>query len=186
MEQMLETVDLDVEEPNELLFKVKVEGIDQAPASVRLVCESGGDMSFMFEGKATGQDDIVQFQLPILKDKLKEGTYLSKVEVLVENRYFAPVIFNINFKKAVRVVAEAVRVVPRPPVPQVKVTASPITVVKKAPQAAPPAPLASEPKTLREVSLKERYKAKNQTIDEVNPNNEDLLRELARAFVRKK
>jgi hypothetical protein len=75
---------------------------------------------------------VVQFLLPVLKDKIKEGLYQSRVEVLIENRYFAPVNFNIQFKKAVKVVAEAVQVPQRRPVPQVSVTAAPIVVKKPA------------------------------------------------------
>lgn len=53
MESLLETIDLDIEESNELLFKVKVEGADPAPVKVRLVCESG-DMAYMFNGQSVG------------------------------------------------------------------------------------------------------------------------------------
>ena len=136
MEQLLETIDLDVEQSNELLFKIKVEGVEQVPVKVRLVCETE-DLSYMFNGTPT-TDDVVQFVLPILKDKLKEGMYTARVEVLVENRYFAPIEFNINFKKPVKVVAESIQVVQRKAPTQVTVTASQI-VVKKAPP--PPVPV---------------------------------------------
>lgn len=141
MEPLLETVDLDIEEASELLFKVKVEGIEPAPAKVRLVCEVG-DVGYIFNGHPTPDEGVVQFLLPSLKDKLKEGVYLSRVEVLIENRYFAPVSFNINFKKAVTVVAEAVQVPQRRTVPQVSVTASQIIVKRPAPVAPPPPPVA--------------------------------------------
>lgn len=142
MEPFLETIDLDVEEASELLFKVKVEGIEPAPAKVRLVCEAG-EVAYMFNGHPTPEDGVVQFLLPVLKDKIREGVYSSRVEVLIENRYFAPVNFNINFKKAVKVVAEAVQVPQRRTVPQVSVTAAPIVVKKPAPPPAPaPVPVA--------------------------------------------
>lgn len=126
MDPLLEIVDLDMEENNELLFKVKIEGADPAPARVRLVCESG-DLAYMFNGRLAGQDGLIQFNLPVMKDKLKEGIYQSRVEVLVDNRYFAPVQFQINFKKAVKVVAEAVFT--RMPIqkPDVNVTAQIMT-----------------------------------------------------------
>jgi len=141
MEPLLETIDLDVEEAAELLFKVKVEGIEPAPAKVRLVCEAG-DVAYMFNGHPTSDDGVVQFLLPVLKDKIREGIYSSRVEVLIENRYFAPVNFNIHFKKAVKVVAEAVQVPQRRVAPQVSVTAAPIVVKKPAPPAPVPAPVA--------------------------------------------
>lgn len=214
MEQFLETIDLDIEEANELLFKVKVEGIDQAPAKVRLVCETG-EVDYMFQGHSTPDEGVVQFVLPNMKGKLKEGQYLSRVEVLIENRYFAPVQFNINFKQAVRVVAEAVRLPARKPAPTVTVTASPIIVAKKTAPVPAPVAEAAKPAVIQEPAkptvekkpfapripgsaskptgksrvpatstLAERY-ARKQTSPEVI-EGEELLKELARSFVRKK
>jgi hypothetical protein len=187
MESFLETIDLDIEESSELLFKVKVEGIDQAPAKVRLVCETG-DVDYMFQGHATPDEGVIQFLLPSLKGKLKEGLYLSRVEVLIENRYFAPCTFNINFKQAVKVVAEAIRVPQRRPVPQIKVTASaPVVVTKPVTKPVPvPAKSPARP-TVTVPSLRERYKAKQpEAIENVDGSGESLLRELARSFVRGK
>jgi len=112
METLIETVDLDMEESNELAFKIKGEGASNSPAKVRLVCESG-EVAYMFNGRGTSEDGVVQFILPRMKDKLGEGIYQARVEVLVENRYFSPVQFQINFKKAVKVVAESLFVVPK-------------------------------------------------------------------------
>lgn len=104
MEHLIETIDLDVEDTNELLFKVNVEGNVSGPAHVRLVCESE-DVSYMFNGHPSGEDGVVEFTIP--KMPIKEGTYNSKIEVLIENRYFVPVNFGINFKKAVKVFVES-------------------------------------------------------------------------------
>jgi hypothetical protein len=196
MEPLIETIVLDAEEQNELLFKIKVEGVDQAPAKVRLVCEDG-DVSYMFNGHPTSDEGVVQFVLPAMKGKLKEGTYLSKVEVLIENRYFAPVIFNINFKQPVTVVAEVIQTPQRKIVPQVKVTASQVAVVKKVPvvQIAESRPLVIEEqrvpvnksvptgKTLKEIF---RAKTKEEPTQVIDASNEDLIRELAQAFVKSK
>src|SRR5579863_7260067 len=139
MEPMLETIDLDIEEANELLFKVRVEGIDQAPAKVRLVMEESPELAHMFGGNPTSEEGVVQFVLPILKGRFKEGQYLSRVEVLIENRYFAPVQFNINLKQAVKVVAEAIRVPAKKELPRVSVTASaPVVVNRKSVAPQPP------------------------------------------------
>lgn len=124
VESLLETIELDIEEASELTFKVKIEGIDPAPARVRLVCETA-DMSLMFDGRPIGKD-LVRFELPSLAGRLKEGSYASRVEVLIENRYFAPVRFNLGLKKAVNVVAEAVDVTGHRQQPAVKITALPI------------------------------------------------------------
>ena len=130
MEPMLETINLDLDESNELKFKIKLEGNVNSPAKVRLVCE-GEDVSYVFKGYGTNEMDVVQFTLPKMENKIKEGTYSAKVEVLVENRYFAPLQFQINFKKSVSVVAEALRVVPKVEDKSIKVTATPIIEAKK-------------------------------------------------------
>jgi len=131
MEQLTETITLDMEEANELAFKIQVEGAS-SPAKVRLVCESG-DVSYMFNGKGTSEDGVVQFVIPQMKEKLSEGTYSAKVEVLIENRYFSPVQFQINFKKAMKVFAESIQVKPIMSKPEIKVTASalPVAVQQK-------------------------------------------------------
>lgn len=186
MEPLLETISLDSEENNELLFKVKIEGAD-GPAKVRLVCETG-DVAFMFNGQPIG-DDVVAFNLPVLKDKIKEGTYLSRVEVLIENRYFAPVQFQINLKKTVKVVAESIKFVPRNIPQEIKITASPIVKpvvsqpvvvvpqpVKEAKQviAAPPLARMGAQKT-----LKERFQEKSD-----KQLTEDEILDAAKNFVK--
>lgn len=121
--QTREVIELDCEESHELLFRIQVEGNDVSPARVRLVCE-GDEMSYMFLGRSSGEEGIVQFAVPTMKDKVKEGIHPARVEVLIDNKYFAPVQFDINFKRPVKVYAEALRVLP--PVtrkPEVRVTA---------------------------------------------------------------
>lgn len=126
-EPMIETLELDIDENNELLFKVGIEGHVTGPAKVRLVCEAD-DVSYIFPGRPT-EDGIVQFVLHKAAG-LKEGTYPAKVEVLLENRYFVPVMFNINLKRAVTVVAEAVQL-PKP-IKKQDIIVSAVPVVVKA------------------------------------------------------
>lgn len=176
---MQETVELDMEELNELFFKVKVEGADPAPAKVRLVCETG-DVAFMFTGRLTDEQDVVQFVVPSMKNRLKEGTYASRVEVLVDNRYFAPVKFNINFKKVVSVVAEAVSVpTARKVAPTISVTASPIVIKKLAP-VVESVPVSSKPSTQQPTpTLRERFKSRvDESVIDVEEADEDLIREI--------
>ena len=196
MEPMLETIDLDMEESNELLFKVKVEGADPAPAKVRLVCESG-DVAFMFNGRSAGPDGLIQFNMPVMKDKLKEGVYLARVEVLIENRYFAPVQFQVNFKKAVKVVAEAVNMVQHRVSSGITVSAAaPVLKPKSipvvtAPVIAPVVPPAIEreapapAKFAAQTTLKERYHTKkDDLITEAGEPDEEAILEAAKSFVR--
>lgn len=60
-----------------------------------------------------------------------EGVYQSKVEVLIDNKYFAPVQFNCEFKKTVSVVAEAVSIPKIEKKQDIKVSAAPIILEKK-------------------------------------------------------
>ena len=138
METLSETITLDMDEANELAFKVKIEGAT-GPAKVRLVCEAN-EIAYMFDGYKGPGEDVVEFTVPKMKDKIQEGTYDARVEVLIENRYFSPVQFRVNFKKAVQVFAESIR--PNKPanvIPEVKVSA--ISVQRKPQPVAEPAPV---------------------------------------------
>lgn len=160
MEALLETISLDVDEASELLFKIKIEGTQPSPAKVRLVCETG-DVAYMFAGHPLDDDGLVQFMLPSLKNKLKEGTYPSRIEVLIENKYFSPVQFNMTFKQTMTVMAEAVnqpqRVINQPmkvsAVQVIKPVEKPVVSVEKK---AVPVPLKIEVP----LTLKERYTAR--------------------------
>lgn len=193
MESLLETIDLDMEETSELLFKVRVEGIDSSPAKVRLVCEAG-DMAYMFTGRPINADGTVQFVIPTLKDRIKEGSYLSRVEVLVENRYFTPVQFNLKFKKAISVVAESIQVVKTRP-QEVTVTVEPVvkkmpvvveTKVIEKPIERPPVRTqrtAPPPARVKAAStLRERYAARTHTPDDVDERSKDLIKQLAQTI----
>ena len=173
MENLTEIVDLDIDESNELAFKIKMEGTASAPAKVRLVCE-GPDFSYMFNGYGTSEPEVVQFTLPQMSSKLSEGTYKARVEVLVENRYFAPVQFQINFKKTLSVVAESIVVKPKASQPEIKVTASAVALQKPAQAArqiqfeqrpavqSPPSPQPTAERTPRTTtSLREVYLKKS-------------------------
>ena len=103
----METVKLDIDKPNELLFRVTIEGLAPTSTTVRLVCEGDDGVSMMFKGKASS-DNVVHFELPTLKGRLAEGKYMGRVEVLVEDRYFSPVQFEIDLCQPIKVVAEAI------------------------------------------------------------------------------
>ena len=106
----------------------------------------------MFNGRGTSEEGVVQFVLPQMKDKLQEGTYQARVEVLIENRYFTPVQFQINFKKAVKVMAEAIFVTPKSVKTDISVSAQPVIVSK--PQMLPQKPVV-QPIVVEEQSRQE-------------------------------
>jgi hypothetical protein len=157
METVLETIDLDLDESShELQFKVNVEGAT-APVKVRLVCESTG-VSYVFAGHPMGKDGMVKFILPRLKDVV-EGTYESTVEVLMENRYFAPVKFGICFKRAVKVFAESIVAAPKrldePKISVIAVRAMPKPPTRPA--------VIEAPEKRSGTSLKERYQRRSKS-----------------------
>ena len=176
-----ETIQLDPSESNELLFKVQIEGTEaNTPVKVRLVCESE-NMSYMFKGEATHEIDMIRFTLPPMKGKIAEGSVASRVEVLVENRYFVPVNFNIDFKQPVTVVAESVKVVQKKKPAEIKVTAAPVVVAKSPATKQDSAPV----KTLKErAGLLENVKSKKVELPEQENSiltaDVSLLRRLAR------
>jgi hypothetical protein len=203
--QVQEVIALDMEETNELLFKVKVEGTDVAPARVRMVCEAG-DMSYMFHGSGTEDEGVVQFVIPPMQNKIGEGQYQSRIEVLIENRYFSPVQFNIDFKKPVKVMAESLSNTVTKKANQISVSAEPVIAtttrqlvpdrvaeaprpakimsdrpapIKKPTEKEPPPRMQAAPPTLRE-----RHERKVKQARKVSKvTDERTLRQLARSIV---
>lgn len=159
-----ETVTLNLDERNELLFKIVVQGASTQPSRVRLVCEDH-EMSYMFRGEALDNDEV-RFVVPSLKNNLKEGQVLNgRVEVLIENRYFAPVEFNVLFKQNIKVVSEGFRVMSSKQ-PEVAVTAK---MVSK--------PVVEVPKpTIQEQVAKKKN---------VTGLNDKAMEEVARSSVRR-
>lgn len=173
MEEQLETIDLDIDEANELLFKVQIQGAGPAGAKVRMVCESS-DVGFVFNGKA-GPDGLVAFNLPVMKDKANEGVYQARVEVVVENRYFSPVQFQVNFKRPVKVVAEVASVTPRKVQAGIQVTA---TSIARKPSEQPSVQPQVSPAPFAE-TLKERFQKKSPGV-----MDEDAILDAAQLFVK--
>lgn len=111
-------IDLMLDEENELRFKVNIEGSRPGNSVSRLVLE-GPEMSMIFEG--TQQDGELVVVVPELVNVLKEGTYDSHLEVLIDDRIFVPLEMKTKFERSIKVTAEAV--VRKPKVKQ-KVKAS--------------------------------------------------------------
>jgi len=192
MEQANETITLDYEEINELAFRIKVEGVE-SPAKVRLVCENN-DVSYMFNGRGTHEDGVVQFIVPLMKGKIQEGTYPARIEVLIDNRYFSPVQFNMHFKKTMQVFAEAVNMVSRTTKPEIRVSAVPVVVstvrsetkqVAEQKQAQPaivaPRIVNETPKKAAGTTLKEKFS--NLTNSSLQDIKDEELREFAQKLL---
>lgn len=108
LELSTNTIDLRLDEENELTFEVTVQGSSSTSPIYRFVCESE-DMSFVFRGIPVGENQV-QVIIPPLEKKIKEGIHDAHLEVIVENKLFVPMQLSANFKVSTRVVAEGVRV----------------------------------------------------------------------------
>ncbi|MDB4337531.1 hypothetical protein OAA09_00775 [bacterium] len=102
----MDVIDLHLDNDNELLFKVVVEGSRPADSECRLMLERS-DFAYSFSGKVS-DDGEVSVRIPSLKKSLSEGSYKARLEVLVDDRIFVPLEFNANFKQSLKVTAESV------------------------------------------------------------------------------
>ena len=179
----METIELDPEETNELLFRVQIEGADPSPAKIRMICESD-DGGVVFNSKP-GPDGLVRFDIPSLKGRLSEGTHPARVEVMIENKFFVPIEFNVHLKKKVVVVAESV-VARRPVQPTITVTAKQeIQQAKKpsVPVQSRPVPVSPKPQEKRTSALRERMEQRKRGIN-LEPLEEDDVLERSLRFLR--
>ena len=102
----MNSIDLNLDEENELTFQVNVEGTRPATAKCRLAIQND-DLSLLFEAEKF-DDDNVSVVLPPLKHVLKEGEYNMTLEVIVEDKYFTPLSIVGNFEKSIKITAESV------------------------------------------------------------------------------
>jgi hypothetical protein len=108
----MSSIDLSLDNNNEITFQVNIEGSSPAHPSCRFLIE-GHEMSFAFPGEIE-RDGTVSVTVPPLEKVLREGTYSSGLEVIVDDRVFVPLELEVNFEKSVRVTAEAVSRKKRP------------------------------------------------------------------------
>tara|TARA_B100000700_G_scaffold331642_1_gene466452 strand:- start:28482 stop:29051 length:570 start_codon:yes stop_codon:yes gene_type:complete len=108
----MSSIDLSLDNNNEITFQVNIEGSSPAHPSCRFLIE-GQEMSFAFPGEIE-RDGTVNVTVPPLEKVLREGSYNSGLEVIVDDRVFVPLELEVNFEKSVRVTAEAVSRKKRP------------------------------------------------------------------------
>ena len=102
----METIELDLDNENEMTFNVVIEGTRPGEPLCRLMIENE-DMSFSMQGDFLPNNEV-SILVPPLKGILKEGNYDSYLEVLVDDRVFIPLEMKINFEESIKVVAESV------------------------------------------------------------------------------
>lgn len=110
----MEKIDLDLDNENEMTFNVVIEGTRPGEPLCRLMIENE-DMSFSMQGDFLPNNEVA-IVVPPLKGILKEGSYDSYLEVLVDDRVFIPLEMKINFEESVKVMAETVKRKKRTPV----------------------------------------------------------------------
>jgi hypothetical protein len=103
---MTTPIDLMLDTDNELRFKVNIEGTRPGSSVCRLMLESE-DLQYGFKGTEMPDGEISIF-IPPLKNILKEGTYDTHLEVVVDDRIFIPLELSVNFEKSMTVTAESV------------------------------------------------------------------------------
>jgi hypothetical protein len=104
----MEQIDLNLDEENELIFSVVVEGTSDMPEIARFICESDNGIGFSFTGKVT--ESGISVVIPSMKGKLSEGkTYNSRLELVIGGKYFAPLKAKAVFKENIKI--ESVSVV---------------------------------------------------------------------------
>jgi hypothetical protein len=110
----MDKIDLDLDNENEMTFNVVIEGTRPGEPLCRLMIEND-DMSLSMQGDFLPNNEV-SIVIPPLKGMLKEGSYDSYLEVLIDDRVFIPLEMKINFEESVKVMAETVKRKKRKPV----------------------------------------------------------------------
>lgn len=152
----MEKIELKLDESNVLVFKLMIEGTREPATAIRFVCEADESMSYMFRGETTDEPGEIRVTIPPMRDQISEGLYESRLEVVIEGKYLAPLSVMSQFKSGVRVVAESVRRVDQPSSLSPIKTAAVASVVSVA-QTKPPvkAPVTEAP--LKRLTLADKY-----------------------------
>lgn len=103
-----ERIELRIDEASELVFTVSVEAPEPVVPAYRLAIE-GTAMGLTFRGHSDGQGSV-RFVVPALKGRLDEGCHPARLEVVLGDRYFAPVELEVELTQPARVTVESVAV----------------------------------------------------------------------------
>lgn len=84
------------EEPQELVFDIKIEGSKEEPSDIRFVIEAqtvdGQQVQDVFSiiCRAVRENDAIKVYVPRLLNLFRAGSYKARLEVVLENRLFVP------------------------------------------------------------------------------------------------
>jgi hypothetical protein len=99
----METLELSLNETQELSFDVDIQGITNEKVDVKFIIETDG-MDLSFEGKMESGNVIVD--LPILSETLKPKTYQAKMAFIIEGvRYFEPMRVMVDMIQPISITA---------------------------------------------------------------------------------
>jgi hypothetical protein len=120
----MSNINLLLDEENEITFALTVEGTTNSPAQCRLLVEKD-NMTLMFEPNYFKNNEV-SVTIPVLKNILKEGECNLSLEVIVEDKYFKPLVMKGFLEKSVEVIAESKAI--SKPKPQATASVSQIKV----------------------------------------------------------
>lgn len=102
---MTNEISLKIDEPNELKFKIKIQGSSSESGGtkqfVRLVITEANNpqaMGLMFPVQSTDEENLLVFTIPPLSGIVQSDVeYVGKIEVMIGTRIFSPMTLNIVF-----------------------------------------------------------------------------------------
>ena len=97
-------IELFLDNDNELKFDIQVEGAQSANFDARLILERSDGVNFGFKGTQDPNGEI-SVVIPEMAKSLAEGTYASRLEVIVDDRIFTPLVMQAELKKSLKVEA---------------------------------------------------------------------------------
>jgi len=175
----METIDLDLEETNELSFKLRIEGETSGAVIARLYCESPDGVMHAFLGNFQGDPGTVSFKLAGTNRFLNEGLHPAWVEVVVENKQFVPAKFNINFKKEISVQFESLQEVKK----AAPVSVSAVSVKKTV--STPTKPISHTPASATKTSPLREHIAKKTATGIADQEMEEVARSVMSRLISK-
>jgi len=98
-------IELFLDNDNELKFDIQVEGAHSANFDARLILERSDGVNFGFKGTQDPNGEISVI-IPEMTKSLAEGTYASRLEVIVDDRIFIPLVMQAELKKSLKVEAK--------------------------------------------------------------------------------
>lgn len=97
------------EDPQELVFDIKIEGSKEEPSDIRFVIEAqtvdGQQVQDVFSiiCRAVRENDAIKVYVPRLLNLFRAGSYKARLEVVLENRLFIPLNEEVRIEEPITV-----------------------------------------------------------------------------------